>query len=196
LNALIRGKTEILKIIERLIDNQAQDVFEILSDVIEIILFCVDLNQIKTVSLEDLFPPLFKFPMVRYCRETKRIICGCHNGRLIIYEYRASKWHFQGYPAHNGQPIASVAVSADSKYVASYSAYDNSLIFWQSSGASIFNIGSNTIKQLKVCNAAPIQLTVSCNKLAILSFQNRTLNLLYHDIIENFHIKFKEQNYY
>ncbi len=33
LNALIRGKTEILKIIERLIDNQSQDVFEILSDV-------------------------------------------------------------------------------------------------------------------------------------------------------------------
>lgn len=32
-NALVRGKTEILKIIERLIDNQSQDVFEILSDV-------------------------------------------------------------------------------------------------------------------------------------------------------------------
>lgn len=60
LTALIRGKTEILKIIERLIDNQSQDVFEILSDVIEIILFCLDLNNIKTTSLEELFPPLFK----------------------------------------------------------------------------------------------------------------------------------------
>jgi len=69
--------------------------------------------------------------MVRYCKESKRIICGCHNGRLIIYEYRTSKWHFQSYPAHNGQPIACTAISADSKYVASYSAHDNTLIFWQ-----------------------------------------------------------------
>ena len=69
--------------------------------------------------------------MVRYDKETKRIICGCHNGRLILYEYKNSKWNFQSYPAHNGQPIVAVAISYDSKYVASYSAHDNSLIFWQ-----------------------------------------------------------------
>lgn len=180
-SALTRGKPEILKIIERLIDNQCQDVFELLSDVIEIILFCLDPNQIRNIGLEETFPPLFKFPMVRYCKETKRIICGCHNGRLVVYEYKASKWNFQSYPAHNGQPIVAVAVSSDSKYVSSYSAHDNSLIFWQSSGGSIFNIGSNTIKQIKTCNAAPIELSVPYTKLANLFWQNRTLNLIYHD---------------
>ena len=82
-NALTRGKSEILKIIEKLIDNQSQDVFELLSDVtcvyyiafylinfilmphktekvIEIILFCLEMNQVRTTSLEELFPPLFK----------------------------------------------------------------------------------------------------------------------------------------
>ena len=58
--ALSRGKPEILKIIEKLIDNQSQDVFELLSDVIEIILFCIDMNQIKNSSLEEIFPPIFK----------------------------------------------------------------------------------------------------------------------------------------
>jgi len=179
--ALTRGKPEILKIIEKLIDNQSQDVFELLSDVIEIILFCIDMNQIRSTSLEDIFPPLFKFPMVRYCRETKRIICGCHNGRLVMYEYKTSKWHFQSYPAHNGQPIVATAISSDFKYIASYSAHDNSLIFWQSSGGSLFSLSSNTLKLLKVCSAAPIKLTVPCNKLAFLQWQNRTLNLVFHD---------------
>jgi hypothetical protein len=59
-NALSRGKPEILKLIEKLIDNQSQDVFELLSDVIEIILFCLEMNQVRTTSLEELFPPLFK----------------------------------------------------------------------------------------------------------------------------------------
>ena len=69
--------------------------------------------------------------MVRYCKETKRIVCGCHNGRLVMDEFKTSKWHFQSYPAHNNHPIVAVAISADFKYVASYSAHDNSLIFWQ-----------------------------------------------------------------
>lgn len=34
-NAVIKGKSEILKIIEKLIDNQSQDVYELLSDVYE-----------------------------------------------------------------------------------------------------------------------------------------------------------------
>lgn len=40
-NALARGKPEILLIIERLIDSQSQDVFELISDVI------LTLNQLK-----------------------------------------------------------------------------------------------------------------------------------------------------
>jgi WD40 repeat protein len=130
-SALTRGKPELLQIIEKLIDTQAQDVFELFSDVIEIILFCIDPNSLRTTSLDELFPPMFRFSMIRYCKETKRIICGCHNGRLVVYEYKNSKWNFQSYPAHNGQPVVAVAVSSDSKYVASYSAHDNSLIFWQ-----------------------------------------------------------------
>ena len=179
--ALTRGKPEILQIIERLIENHSQDVYDLLSDVIEIILFCLDPNQIRANGLEDCFSAVFKFPMVRYCKETKRIICGCHNGRLVMYEYKTSKWNFQSYPAHNGQPIVAVSISNDSKYIASYSAHDNSLVFWQSSGGTIFNIGSSSLKHVKSCNTAPIELNIPVNKLANLYWQNRTLNLIYHD---------------
>jgi hypothetical protein len=58
--ALTRGKPEILSIIARLIENQSQDVYELLSDVIEIILFCLDPNQIRTNGLEECFTAIFK----------------------------------------------------------------------------------------------------------------------------------------
>jgi hypothetical protein len=38
-NALTRGKAEILQVIEKLIDNLAQDVYELLSDVRYILLY-------------------------------------------------------------------------------------------------------------------------------------------------------------
>jgi hypothetical protein len=99
-----------------------------------------------------------------------------------MYEYKASKWNFQSYPSHNGQPIVAVAISNDSKYIASYSAKDNfSLVFWQSSGGNIFNIGSYSLRPIKSCHAAPIELNVPVNKLASLYWQNKTLNLIYHD---------------
>jgi hypothetical protein len=59
--ALTRGKPEILQIIERLIENQSQDVYELLSDVIEIILFCLDPNHIRANGLEECFTAIFKY---------------------------------------------------------------------------------------------------------------------------------------
>ena len=44
-NALIRGKQEIIQIIEKLIDNQAQDVYELISDVSCIIKTWFPFNQ-------------------------------------------------------------------------------------------------------------------------------------------------------
>lgn len=119
--------------------------------------------------------------MVSYCKESKRIFCGCSNGRLVIYDLKAGKWNTQTLNAHNGQSIAAIAISIDSKYIATYSAHDNTLIFWQSSGGNIFNIGSNIIKQIKKFNTAPLDLKVPLTKLANLFFQNKTLNLIYHD---------------
>lgn len=122
-----------------------------------------------------------RYPMIKCCKESKRIVCGSNNGRLFSYEYKAGKWNIQTYQAHNGQPIAAIAISPDSKYIATYSAHDNSLVFWQCPGTNIFNIGSNTIKQIKICNAAPLELNVPLTKSAHLFWQNKTLNLIYHD---------------
>lgn len=119
--------------------------------------------------------------MIKCCKESKRIVCGCNNGRLFSYEYKAGKWNTQTYQAHNGQPIVAIAISSDAKYIATYSAHDNSLVFWQFSGTNIFNIGSSTIKQIKICNAAPLELNVPLINLAHLFWQNKTLNLIYHD---------------
>ncbi len=87
----------------------------------------------------------------------------------------------KSFPAHNNQPIAAVAISSDSKHIATYSAHDNSLYIWQSTGVNIFNIGSNSLKQVKVCSAAPIELNAPITKLASLVWQAKNLNLVYHD---------------
>ena len=49
------------------------------------------------------------------------------------------------------------------------------------SGGNFFNIGSNSLKQIKTCNAAPIETSSPSTKLASLSWQGRTLILNYHD---------------
>ena len=49
------------------------------------------------------------------------------------------------------------------------------------SGGNFFNIGSNSLKQVKSCNAAPIETNLPSTKLANLSWQGRTLILSYHD---------------
>ena len=52
----------------------------------------------------------------------------------------------------------------------------------KSSGGNIFNIGSSTLKQVKVCNTAPLETNnVSITRIASVSWQNRTLFLTYHD---------------
>ena len=55
------------------------------------------------------------------------------------------------------------------------------LFFLKSTSDSLFNIGSNTLKQFKVCNTAPVELNLQSNKLAALDWQARTLILGYHD---------------
>ena len=59
-SVLSRGKGELLLIIEKLMEHQSQDVFELISDVIEIVLFCLDSNQIRSSGLEESFTPLLK----------------------------------------------------------------------------------------------------------------------------------------
>jgi WD repeat-containing protein 7 len=67
--------------------------------------------------------------MVAYCPTTRRIAFGGKNGTIVIHELKASK--AQSISAHK-TPITALAFSQDGKYLASYSANDAKMSFWQS----------------------------------------------------------------
>lgn len=142
----------------------------------------MDTNQIRSsANIEELYPALFKFSMVKYCKEAKRIFAGCQNGRLIMYEFRNTKWTYQTYSAHNNHAINAIGISSDSKYVASYSAKDNSVFIWQLSSGNIFNIGSNSLKQIKSSSVAPMDLSISPIKAANIVWKSKNFYLNYFD---------------
>jgi hypothetical protein len=51
----------------------------------------------------------------------------------------------------------------------------------KTTSGNIFNIGASTLKQYKVCTAAPIDVNVPTTKIATLTWQAKTLNLVYYD---------------
>ncbi|KAL3258557.1 hypothetical protein MRX96_046398 [Rhipicephalus microplus] len=88
---LCRARPEMLRIVDLLISKMEVEVAELLAEVMEIVLHCVDPTQLKTRGLGELFPPICRFNMVSYCKATRRIAVGGKNGNLTIFELKASK---------------------------------------------------------------------------------------------------------
>ncbi|KAG1680482.1 WD repeat-containing protein 7 [Nymphon striatum] len=88
---LNKSKPEILRVVELLIVKMQNDVAELLVEVMDIILHCLDNGQLKNKGLKELFPAICKFNAVSYCTQTRRIAVGAKNGNLALYELRSSK---------------------------------------------------------------------------------------------------------
>ena len=86
---------------------------DLLTDVVDIVLHCVDHNHLKQRPLSEVFPPIqtfnqvilfpspidFLFPVkVSHCTATRRIAVGTKGGSMVMYELRASR--MQNIPAH------------------------------------------------------------------------------------------------
>jgi WD40 repeat protein len=125
---LNRSKPEILRVIELLIEKMQSEISDLIIEVMDIVLHCVDHGHLKTRGLSDVFPVLCRFSQVSHCPTTRRIAVGSKMGQLAIYELRSSKC--QSIPAH-GSPITACAFSPDGKFLASYSNTENKMSFWQ-----------------------------------------------------------------
>lgn len=73
--------------------------------------------------------------MAAFHQTTQRLAVGTVTGIVILYDLRtATKWRIlQGH----GGPISAVAFSAGGEFVASYSAADGTLRWWQAGSTSI-----------------------------------------------------------
>merc|ERR1712071_221151 len=86
---LARAKPEILRVIELLIDKMQPDISDLLVEVIDIVLHCLDLGHLKNRSLSEVFPSLCRFSQISHCPSSRRIAVGSRNGTVALYELLA-----------------------------------------------------------------------------------------------------------
>ncbi|CAH1778713.1 unnamed protein product [Owenia fusiformis] len=178
-SVLVRAKSEILRVIELLVDKIPNDVVDLLVEVMDVSVHSMDHNQIKQKGLQEVFPQICRFSMVSYCASNRRICVGAKNGGLAFYDLKQSKC--QVLVGHGGA-VTALCFSPEGKYLTSYSHADGKLCVWQTASTSLFNIGSQQTKCVKTFNAPPLEAGSSINilKLARLVWiDNRTFVLLY-----------------
>jgi len=181
-HVLTRSKAEILHVVEQLIglDAALQEMRDLLTDVVDIVLHCVDHNHLKQRPLYEVFPPIQTFNQVSHCTATRRIAVGTKQGSMVMYELRASR--VQNIPAHQA-PVTALAFNPDGKNLVTYSANENKLSFWQTS-TGMFGLGQAVTRCTKSYSTTPVPLVVKWNPLRsprLVWVSARTVTLLLPD---------------
>jgi len=163
LHVLSRSKAEILHVVEQLIatDTALPIMRDLLTDVVDIILHCVDHNHLKQRQISDVFPPIQSFNQISHCLATRRIAVGTKTGSMAMYEMRASR--VQNIPAHQA-PVTALAFNPDGKNLVTYSSDENKLSFWQTS-TGMFGLGQAVTRCTKSYSTAPVPQVVQWNPL-------------------------------
>ncbi|XP_064498668.1 WD repeat-containing protein 7-like [Pseudopipra pipra] len=155
---LARAKGEILRVIEILIDKMPTDVVDLLVEVMDIIMYCLEGSLVKKKGLQECFPAICRFYMVSYYERSHRIAVGARHGSVALYDIRTGKC--QTIHGHKG-PITAVAFAPDGRYLATYSNSDSHLSFWQMNTSLLGSIGMlNSAPQLrciKTYQVPPVQ---------------------------------------
>lgn len=179
-SVLHRSKPEILRSVELLIEKMPNEMSELLVELMDIILHCVDPGHLKTKGLQDVFPAVCRFNQVSHCPSTRRIAVGANNGSLTLYELRQGK--NTAIHAHT-TAITAAAFSPDGKYLVSYSSGDNKLSFWQTS-TGMFGLGQSQTRCVKSYSTAPIADVSRLNPMRLARLvwiNNRTVTLMLAD---------------
>ncbi|CAG9764387.1 unnamed protein product [Ceutorhynchus assimilis] len=179
-NVLHKAKPEILRGVELLIEKMQTEMSDLLVQLMDIILHCLDPSQLKNKGLQDVFPAVCKFTQVSHCPATRRIAVGSNNGMLTIYELRQGK--YTTIPAHSG-PVTACAFSPDGKFLVSYACSENKLSFWQTS-TGMFGLGHAQTKNVKSYSTAPIADVARLNPMRLarlIWINNRTVTLMLAD---------------
>ncbi|XP_030888212.1 WD repeat-containing protein 7 [Leptonychotes weddellii] len=184
---LARAKGEILRVIEILIEKMPTDVVDLLVEVMDIIMYCLEGSLVKKKGLQECFPAICRFYMVSYYERNHRIAVGARHGSVALYDIRTGKC--QTIHGHKG-PVTAVAFAPDGRYLATYSNTDSHISFWQMNTSLLGSIGMlNSAPQLrciKTYQVPPVQPASpgSHNALRLARLiwtSNRNVILMAHD---------------
>ncbi|PAA64386.1 hypothetical protein BOX15_Mlig003212g2, partial [Macrostomum lignano] len=156
-----KGRSTILKLLELLCERAAADVHDLMFDTIELLLFCLEGQLTRDRGLAELFPPISRFCTVSCNLKSGKIVAGNKIGQLAFFDIRAGKLHTTQAHRH-GAGCSACAFSPDGRHVASLSATDNNVRFFQLSAPTLFNMGSSHIKTGKQFNVSPSLQGRSC----------------------------------
>ncbi|KAK5648439.1 hypothetical protein RI129_003331 [Pyrocoelia pectoralis] len=179
-SVLHKAKPEILRSVELLIEKMQNEMAELLVELMDIILHCLDVGHLKTKGLQDVFPAVCRFNQVSHCPATRRIAVGSNSGSLTLYELRQGKC--TSINAHSS-PITACAFSPDGKFLVSYACGENRLSFWQTS-TGMFGLGASQTRCVKSYSTAPIADVARLNPMRLarlIWINNRTVTLMLAD---------------
>ncbi|XP_057328000.1 WD repeat-containing protein 7 isoform X8 [Microplitis mediator] len=181
-NILARAKPEILRIVEQLIDKMQSEMSDLLVEVMDIILHCLDPGHLKTKPLNEVFPAVCRFNQVSHCSATRRIAVGGRVGQLALYELRGTV-KCQTVSAHQAS-VTALAFSPEGKFLVSYSCTENKLCFWQQTSSGMFGLGNSQTRCVKSYSTAPMNDVTRLNPMRLarlIWINNRTVTLMLAD---------------
>ncbi|UXI18302.1 Charged multivesicular body protein 5 [Sarcoptes scabiei] len=179
---LYRSRPEILRNLELLIKDHEKDVYDLMIETTDIIIYSLDQNALKNKGIGEMFPAITRFPNVTYCVSSKRVAVGSKTGNLAIYELKTGK--SQLLQAHSGL-ISCCSFSPDGKYLASYGTDENKISFWLTQAVGLFGLGQTQTRCVKSQACPPMSEAVralsplKCAKLVWIS--SKLVILLFPD---------------
>uniref|UniRef100_H2YSP9 WD repeat-containing protein 7 n=1 Tax=Ciona savignyi TaxID=51511 RepID=H2YSP9_CIOSA len=145
-SVLVRAKPEVLRLVELLADKMMSDVNNVLVEVVDIVLFCIDISGLRSsFGLLEAVPTLAKFHTISYDPRSRRIAVAAGNGAIVLYDIRTCK--HQIVPRSGGR-ITALCFSPEGKYLCVYSADENQLSFWITA-TSLFGMLQSQVKCIK-----------------------------------------------
>lgn len=148
-SVLARSKPEVLRIIELLADKMTGELQGVLVEVVEIVLFCIDVTVLRSsYGLLEAVPALAKFHTISYDSRSRRVAVANGQGSIVLYDIRSYK--HQVVPRGPGE-ITALCFSPDGKYLSVYCSKENQLSFWVTA-TSLFGMLQSQVKCVKTIN--------------------------------------------
>lgn len=106
------SKREIFSLIRELLSESPNGLVTLLSDVVEVLLACIDPSKLKETELSTLLK--IWLPQLHHHVPSQRVAVGTADGKVVMHDLRARKAHI--FLAHDA-PIQAVQFSPDGKII-------------------------------------------------------------------------------